>query len=344
MQPNPFVRDRRATLGQVPSSRRRDLAMILVLIALAMLALVVLVAAPLWAQDTPGVQGSFDANGQCVGDQNGDGAVAIEELVAATNNAVDGCQTQPVTLQFRAMVGDQTFACGNTYTGVGTTGAEITPADFRLYLHDVRLVTAAGVEVPLRLEQDGAWQSGDVVLLDFENKVRPCNNGTTATNMTVRGTVPPGEYAGLRFAVGVPFGRNHLDPTTAPSPLNLTGMLWSWQDGYKFIRIDTAFDNFRMHLGSVGCFYERPGVIGACTRPNRPQVSLTDFDPQSSVVVIDLAALLADSDITANQTNTPPGCMSDPDDGDCAPVFRNLGINFTDGSPTPQTQTFFRVE
>jgi uncharacterized repeat protein (TIGR04052 family) len=289
--------------------------------------------------------GGFDAAGQCVGDRNGDGQVSVDEIVTAVNNALNGCAFSPVTLQFRAQVGSETFACGNIYHGIGTSQADIVPSDFRFYIHNIRLVTADGREVALRLDQDGVWQNGDVVLLDFENKVRPCNNGTPQTNGVVKGTIAPGTYTGLRFTLGVPFNRNHADAATAPSPLNLSGMFWSWQDGYKFLRIDTAFDNLRVHLGSVGCYFgSTPGVVVGCTYPNRAEVDLPNFDPATNVVVADLAALLADSDLNVNQPDTPPGCMSDPNDSDCNPIFRNLGLHFSDGTPSPATQKFFRVE
>ncbi len=306
--------------------------------AMAVTALMSAVASSVLAQE------GFDAKGSCVGDQNGDGVVSAEELVVAVNNALAGCQFQQVVLNFRGAVGEQAFACGNSYSGVGSTSADFIPSDFRFYVHDVRLVTSDGREVPLSLEQDGLWQNGDVALLDFENKARPCNAGTVPTNASVRGMVPPGIYTGVRFGLGVPFERNHLDTASAASPLNLTSMFWSWQDGYKFLRVDTASDNFRMHLGSTGCFYERPGVLGGCARPNRSQISLSPFDATRNVIVADLGALLASYDLTSNQQGTPPGCMSDPDDSDCASLFRNLGLNFADGSPTPQTQSFFRVE
>lgn len=296
----------------------------------------------LWASASF-AQGSFDKNGTCVGDQDGDGIVSAEEMVAVVNNALQGCQFQQIQLSFRASINDQPFACGTSYAGVGTPPAEIVPSDFRFFIHNIRLVTSSGNEVALSLEQDG-WQNGDVVLLDFEDKSRGCPTGTTETNTVVRGMVPPGVYNGVRFVLGVPFNRNHVDRTTAPSPLNGSSMFWGWQDGYKFLRIDTAFDNFRMHLGSFGCSYERPGVHAGCTWPNRPQVNLSSFNPSTNVIVADLGALLSDSDINSNQPDTPPGCMSDPGDGDCAPLFRNLGLNPTDGSPMPQVQKFFRVE
>jgi hypothetical protein len=72
-------------------------------------------------------------------------------------------------------------------------------------------------------------------------------------------------------------------------------------------------------------------------------VRLSGFNPSHSVIEADLAALLADNNIDMNQAGSAPGCMADPDDQDCAPVFRNLGMNFADGTPSPATQKFFRV-
>ena len=290
-------------------------------------------------------QNGFDANGQCVGDADGNGTVAINEIIIAVNNALNGCGFIPITLQFRATVGEETFACGNVYHNVGTTKADIVPSDFRFYIYNVRLVSKDGQVVPLRLDQDHAWQLDDLALLDFENRVAPCGNGTTATNTTVRGMAPPGDYTGVRFQLGLPFDRNHGNQAIAPSPLDLTGMFWSWQDGYRFLKIDTAFDNVRVHLGSTGCVLgSHPNVVTSCARLNIPEVDLDGFNPASNTIVADLGALLANSDINANQPNTPPGCESDPDDQDCDPMFTNLGLHFSDGTPSPATQKFFRVE
>jgi uncharacterized repeat protein (TIGR04052 family) len=286
----------------------------------------------------------FDSRGQCVGDANNDGEVTIDEILVSVNNALANCQYVPVVLQFRGVVGELPFECGQEYHGIGTTNADIVPSDFRFYVHNVRLVTADDHEVEVLLDQDHIWQVDDIALLDFENKVRPCTNGTVPTNTTVHGRVAPGDYRGLRFTFGVPFARNHADASVAPSPLNLSGLFWSWQDGYKFIRVDTAFDNLRVHVGSTGCFYARPGVVGGCARPNRAEIRLDHFEAATNVVVADLAALLADSDVNSNQPDTAPGCMADPDDQDCVPILRNLGINFSDGSATPGTQKLFRVE
>ena len=83
-------------------------------------------------------------------------------------------------------------------------------------------------EEPLSLEQDGAFHNGEVALLDFEDDTGSCSNGTAQTHTQITGTVPEGEYTGLRFTIGVPAERNHVNQATAPSPLNIEGMFWSW--------------------------------------------------------------------------------------------------------------------
>ncbi|MBI3783410.1 MAG: metallo-mystery pair system four-Cys motif protein [Deltaproteobacteria bacterium] len=310
--------------------------------------LVVFIAAMLWCGAiwfgrsvlaTTGI----DAAGQCIGDANRDGAVTVDEVYGAINNALDDCSLMPITLQFSGNVGEQTFTCGSIYHGVGTTGADIVPSDFRFYVHNVRLIRDDGVEVSVLLDQDGIWQYQNVALLDFEDKTQPCNNCTKQMNATVRGKIAPGTYNGVRFTLGVPFRLNHADQSVAPPPLNLTGLFWSWQDGYKFIRIDTAFDNLRVHVGSTGCYYVRPNVIGGCAHPNRGEIYLPAFNPANDTIVADLAVLLSDSDINSNQPDTPPGCMADPNDSDCDPIMRNLGVDFANGLPAAGPQKFFRV-
>lgn len=280
---------------------------------------------------------------ECVGDANGDAAVTIDEIVTTVNNALIGCDFMPVEIPFAAMVGNEPFACGQSYDGLGTSGATVIPSDLRFYLHNVRLIDDQGREVPVLLDQDGIWQDEDLVLLDFEDKQPPCNLGTVQTNTVVRGMVPRGTYDGIRFTLGVPFRMNHQDVGTARSPLVLTAMFWNWQGGYKFLRIDDATDLVRVHLGSTGCQLDGPNSVIGCSRPNRGEVFLPQFDPAGDVVVADLKELFADADLSVNQPGTPPGCMAEPNDADCEPLLRSLGVNFANGMPDPSRQTFFRV-
>jgi uncharacterized repeat protein (TIGR04052 family) len=252
------------------------------------------------------------------------------------------------TIAFKSRVGAAPFECGKSYDGVGTTGSRITPTDFRLYLHRVRLIDREGREVPLELEQDGKWQVDDIALLDFENGTGPCANGTAETREIIRGSAPAGEYSGLKFTVGVPFARNHADPAKAPSPLNLSQLFWVWNSGYKFARIEmqtTGLPNgWMLHLGSTGC---QPGgtaqtIPTGCTFANRAEVTLAGFKPGRDSVVTDLKMLLDGANVDVNQPQTARGCMSAPNDADCRPLFANLGLPFA-GQPAPG-QKFFTVE
>ncbi|MEB3356706.1 MAG: MbnP family copper-binding protein [Synechococcales bacterium] len=289
-------------------------------------------------------------------------------------------EPEAIAIQFASRVGDMPFSCGSSYPGLGTANTTVAATDFRFYVSDVALIDASGRVVPLVLEQDGKWQYQNVALLDFEDGTGACVNGTSETRTQVTGTVPPGNYTGVMFTLGVPFDLNHNDATLAPSPLNLTALWWNWQGGYKFARIDlenqamvssaglrqhngdqphnqphgNSHDDhlgphgdsqgFLIHLGSTGCELEGDNQqpTTSCRYPNTSTLVFMDFDPVNQFVVADLAALVADSNLEQNEPDTPLGCMSSPDDGDCAGILHNFGIPH--GDQPPGGQTFFRIE
>jgi uncharacterized repeat protein (TIGR04052 family) len=268
-----------------------------------------------------------------------------------------------VTVRFAAQINGQPFACGQSYANVGTTRSTVTPSDYRFYVSDVSLVDETGRAVPVTLAQDGVWQLDNIALLDFENGSGPCRNGTTGMNTEVRGTIPAGRYVGLRFTLGVPFARNHGDPTVAASPLNLTAMFWNWQGGYKFVKFDTASSGlqaapatagaghggaaasgFSVHLGSTMCAAasrtEAPKA--ECANPNRVSVTFERFDATKQTVIADIGAVLAAANVDVNAPNTSPGCMSFPGDADCPPVMGALGLAYG-GAAAPGPQRLFSI-
>lgn len=278
--------------------------------------------------------------------------------IATLGNLSRASETQPVTLRFAGKVAQQPFSCTQTYR-LGKPATPVAAADFRFYVSDVSLIDASGKAVPVTLEQDGKWQYQTIALLDFENKTGACVNGTVETRDRVISTVPKGNYTGLKFTLGVSSNLNHEDATLAPSPLNLTGLWWNWQFGYKFARIDlqspqmAGMDKqkheghgdpigFPIHLGSTGCeggpVSEKPT---ACRYPNRSTVTLTRFNAAKNTVVADLAQLTANTDLTQKQPNAV-GCMSEPDNKGCISIMANLGLPFMKKPAT--SQTFFRVE
>jgi uncharacterized repeat protein (TIGR04052 family) len=284
--------------------------------------------------------------------------VGTSLLVACSTVPSQQTATQPVELRFVAEVNGQAFECGQSYKNIGTTRSTMTPTDFRMFVSQVQLLTVEGKAVQVQLVQDKAWQLDAIALLDFENAQGPCGNGTSAMNTVVRGTVPAGQYTGVKFKVGVPFERNHGDPTVAPAPLSSTAMFWTWQAGYKFIKFDAATSGrpmhaaqsaahgsanasgFSVHLGSTLCAAPaRTQAPSACQNPNLIDVTLTDFDIKKNQVVVDIGKVLAGANVDVNAPNTSPGCMSFPKDPDCPPIMNALGLAY-DGKAPSGTQQF----
>lgn len=284
-----------------------------------------------------------------------DGATAETETETGTGDGDgDGDADQQVSITFGAAVGDAQAACGQEYEGVGEPATMIEIQDLRFYVSGIELLDAAGNATPLTLEQDGLWQYEDVALLDFEDGTAACQeSGTAELNDTVVGTVPAGDYTGVRFSLGVPFELNHQDVAAASSPLNLPSMFWVWQGGYKFVRVDLRNQDpddsaWFWHMGSTGCSSDGPEAPPSepCLRSNRLPIELDTFDWQSQTIVLDLAQLLDGVDASQNTPMTSPGCMSAPDDPECMALFPKLGLDLDTGECASDCgdQQVFRVE
>ncbi|MEM6611072.1 MAG: MbnP family copper-binding protein [Cyanobacteria bacterium P01_C01_bin.72] len=104
----------------------------------------------------------------------------------------------------------------------------------------------------------------------------------------------------------------------------------------------TSSNDYLIHLGSTGCSESTQSNLFSCANPNRVQVMLEDFDPEDDVVIADLGELLAQSDLSVNQANTPNGCMSSLEDSDCMPILQNL--NLAETRVGESGQYFFFVE
>lgn len=270
----------------------------------------------------------------------------IMTLCAVAALSTPALADQAVTINFAAEIDGKAFSCAETFDGIGATDASVTATDYRMFVSAPALVRADGTLQPIALEQDGKWQVDDIALLDFEDGTAGCDStGNADMNTTLRGTVPDGDYEGLSFNVAVPFDHNHGDPTLAAAPLNATGMFWNWRGGYRFVRIDLvptdrAEDGPKgwfLHLGSTMCAGEsKTEAPSACGNPNHMPVLFNSFDPASNVVVIDPAQVVADADLRVNAPDTSPGCMSFPNDPDCATVMPKLGLPFGDIPAAPQ--------
>ena len=250
----------------------------------------------------------------------------------------------PVTIQFEARVGTQAFACGEQYSDIGSRGTTVTPTDLRLFVQDVKLITSGGKEVPVALDVRKPWQSKQVALLDFEDAEGQCAEGNPETNTKITGTVPRGKYAGISFSNGVPERLNHADPTDAQDPLDEFGSLsWGWLGGFRFTKVEvrevTDADDFGCgvaHIGSTACTGDPEEGTVKCRKSNRNLVELDDFDAKSDVIVLDVAEVFEDTDLTK-----PTECHSTGEN--CTSMFEAFGVDLDDGKPL-SSQSVFRVE
>ena len=301
-------------------------------------------------------------------------AIAASALTAAgiTAGATAGTaaahgghhHTMKVTLKFAAVAGSTPVSCGAPITGLGTGSTTAALQDLRLYISNVRLTRGNHTSVPLTLGRDTAYNltkgGNRVSLIDLENGTGSCTEGDAKINATITGTVPEGEYVGAKMYMGVPFALNHTDITSAPAPLDLAAMNWSWQSGRKFNKIELvdpagaagtwASKAFFVHLGSTGCTGDpATGATTSCTRSNRMAIRLAKFDPATQQIAVDLKALVAGNDITVNRAGAP-GCMSGATDPECLGVFGAMRIGWSaDGSGSGRAiaggsgQTVFRA-
>jgi uncharacterized repeat protein (TIGR04052 family) len=216
--------------------------------------------------------------------------------------------------------------------------ADVALSDLRLYVSAIELQDARGKMHPLVLHDELQWQQRELALIDLEDGKGACINGTGETYAYLVGSVPQGDYRGLRFTVGVPFDRNHADPLAAEAPLDDSAMHWHWRSGYKFLRagVRTQDDGFWIHVGSTGC----EGTvrnISACRFPNRVVVELAEFSPGRDTIAVELKTLFAGIDFTDGVASD---CSSGPSESACVTPFAALGIDFSSGERSGQQRVF----
>lgn len=249
----------------------------------------------------------------------------------------DGEEThsRDVTLNFAAMVGTQPLDCTSTYTDA-IAGHTFALNDLRLFISEVSVVDASGNLFPFTLDEGTEWQNDGVALLDFEDGTGSCSNATPATNTSITGSVPHGEFTGIVFTIGVPEALNHVNPVEQSGPLANTALHWSWMMGYKYFQLEGSLDEtglVLLHLGSTACMGTPPSDF-MCSVPNRPRVELTGTDPTSTEIVLDLAALLAESTPVDNEVF----CMAEQSDA-CAGLLAPLGLDMAAGATIAGAET-----
>lgn len=239
---------------------------------------------------------------------------------AAGDEAQAPPEGDPVVVSFSAQLFGQPFVCGDA---LQHEGEAFSLNDLRFFVSNVRLVDASGAETAAAIVPDGAFQQADVAMIDLAGSGGSCD-GTEATHDTLSLVAPAGDYARLLFTLGVPFERNHQDPTTAGSPLDQMAMHWGWRGGYRFLKFDADRGDAHVtaHFGSTGC--EGPmRDIQSCARPCRAEVDVALDDDG---VVLQLDTLMPETGGAV--------CMAAPGDEDCLTTLAALALD--DDTCVPQ--------
>jgi len=235
-------------------------------------------------------------------------AIIRKSVLLAVIGLVSSCQPVTDTMQQRQLALElkwqqQAVSC-QTFISVANQQWQLQK--LRLYLSDFSLN-----QQPLALA-DNRWQQSRLALLGTD-----CQGNN---NWQLQFAEPLGSGE-LSFTVGLPFAVNHQNPLTAGSPLNHSDMFWSWQLGYKFLRLDLQGpqQGFAFHLGSTGCQSAsvlRPPAL-PCKAANTFNITL-DYQPGQSLQ-LDLALLLQHVELTSDNS-----CMSDSLQATCQQLFTNL--------------------
>ena len=296
---------------------------------------------------------------------------AASLVAAAVLSACGGSSSTPadkaVSITFAAVNGTTPVTCGTPLTGLGTTGASAAVQDLRFYITNLALIDDKGVAVPVKLDAN-KWQltqgTETVSLIDLENASGACATGGTADmNAVITGTVPDGNYVGLKASVGVPDNMNHTAVAGGTPPLDNAAMNWSWQSGRKFTKIEinpvggitqtvaatattaavvSNIPTFNLHVGSTGCTakVDAAGValkdsagnpVYSCSNPNLAAFSLSAFNASTQKVALDIGQLFKTTNVTI-ENGGAAGCMSGATDPECPALFSELQISFGSGS------------
>ena len=236
-------------------------------------------------------------------------------LVVATTLALYACnQRSHTTFAVKLMYNNQPIECGSLIT-IGEHN--FTAENLLFYLSAFNIDNK-----PVQIFNNSAISQTGVTLLGFR-----CSSSTNWSSLKV--TLLPNkdraqaEKVTLAFTLGVPENLNHQNPLLAEPPLTASDMFWTWQQGYKFLRLDlNGFDsaeNWSFHLGSFGCqssSSQRPPEQ-PCQTSNRYRLTIAQYRLGDDVV-------LHIDELLAGVVTSGKNCMGNPSSIACKPVLENL--------------------
>ena len=166
-------------------------------------------------------------------------------------------QTPQLSFVFTPYYNDTEVQIAQLFTN--DVGYPISLHNLAFYMSNLELIREDGTSVEL----------SEIEIIDLRNMHR-----------TLTFDIPSGEYAGLRFDLGVPAELNSpsnpefsIGAFDANHPLSESnGMFWDWQGGYRFFSLDGHFDtipntnaalpiSFGFHSGSDSLYRVLPDFV-----------------------------------------------------------------------------------
>lgn len=215
------------------------------------------------------------------------------------------------TVNFMPILNNQPISCepmqgkGNAW-GVG---------QFWFYLSDLQVMNDKQWTV-ISLPNNN-WQQNNIALIGMH-----CRDNKQA-NVALQLPAFNDDVKSLKFTIGLPVNINHQNPLTATGIFNNANMFWTWQQGYKGLRLDLnneSGDNWAYHIGAVGC--QSSSSLRAPTTPCRQtnQVDIVIDNIKDNIpIIIDLSRVVAGVDIGLHSR-----CLSLPTQASCQKLMTNM--------------------
>jgi hypothetical protein len=165
-----------------------------------------------------------------------------EESTLLADDTAPDPRTATLTLDITPKFGSANFRLNQKYRMSSGDSVLFTMA--KCFISEIAMVDTLGRLVPAKADAVYFVNWGD---------------SATASSGKLRLTVQvaAGNYAGVKFNVGVPQELNHQNPTELPATLRnaVSDMWWSWNPGFIFSRMEGRVDsanqsvNFVYHIG-----------------------------------------------------------------------------------------------
>ncbi len=155
-----------------------------------------------------------------------------EEPVIASTETTSTVTKGNVDFVFIPKIGEKELVLGDTV--ITPAGEKLVVNSLKFFVSNIGLSHLDASEEKIFPIEGDSNQVG-IYLVDFsEMNYHGHNHGEHGFKFSCQ--APVGEYADVRYQIGVPRQYNLADISTNPYPVNgKNGMYWSWNSGFKFL-------------------------------------------------------------------------------------------------------------